>query len=232
MAGMWPPELVLALFEEHAGYDAREKLLALFPRIADQSDIGALHVRYRGYPATLKALRYMSIKQSINIAFRSVGHRAPGFPMLVWPTLSFSPGHVHRTGDIWVLSIVFGTNVQWIEVVIGDYVLPGSRVYYRQPKDGRGTPRFCRYNAPQLMHNYAGCPMAMINMSVVRLTCNHGGTIHRSSNHYGYLDFPTRSQLLLVNRITVPQNYPYNKTDTDPLVIHNGGATLASMIPS
>jgi len=157
--------VVLALFEEHADYDAREKLLAVFPWIADRSDMGALHVRYRGYPATLKALRCMSAKQSINIAFRSFGHRTPGLPMLAWPALSVSHGPVYRTGDIWVLSIVFGTNVQWIEVVIGDYVLPGSRVYYRQPKDGRGNPRICRYDAPQLIHNHAGCPMVMINMS-------------------------------------------------------------------
>jgi len=184
-----PVELIYKLFDEFLGYDEREKMLAAFPWIATR--IATLHAKYRGYPATLRMLS--------DLCTWTKSHSHAGWRPAI---------EVARAGDLWSGAMVAGKNIQWIELITGHYVLPGSRTYYRQPPGRADERRWCRYDSPKMIPDYDGVPLAAMGFCSLRFRCNPGGVIAWSCGFYKHVTPLEQLTLALLPCTAVPYQHP------------------------
>lgn len=223
-----PVELVLHLLQlTHFG--DRDALLAMRPD-ARKSYLMDLRKQY-DRAQLLRVARFLG-----HMATRVRTVRADDGSPVEYPLCKEGDGHIARaatfmehargpatpyvpaTGDFWRASIVVGTNIQWLEIVLGNYRCAGTRVYYRQ-SDKKDEPRILKYVCPDsdCKWNAEGLPVATLCFTGCVLRCNDDGVIWRAKHVYEVISDDDRTRMLSSDPMI---QYPVNAR---PRMVIKGG---------
>lgn len=99
---------------------------------------------------------------------------------------------VSRAFDTWHGAIVFGKNIQWIEVVIGIQPVRGTRTYYKNP---RAENSVVVYDFPEFVDDFRGLPLVALQYNCVLLRCNPTGEITHMISTGDFYQGPERDKM-------------------------------------
>lgn len=99
---------------------------------------------------------------------------------------------VERMYDTWHGAVVFGNNIQWIEVRIGGKRALGTRTYYKNPRPKNSV---VVYDFPEFVDDFNGLPLVALCYSHVVVRCNPTGEITHMISTGDLLHFPQRRHI-------------------------------------
>jgi len=98
-----------------------------------------------------------------------------------------------RFGDAFRGAVVFGENIQWLEVMIGMQPTVGTRVYYKR---ARPEASVVVYDFPEFVDDFKGLPVVALMFVGVTLRCNPTGVIHRIISTFDRYYGPERTDMI------------------------------------
>lgn len=121
-----------------------------------------------------------------------------GLKRFLQPPFTHTKGHgknnvqVQGHSCIFTGAIVFGSNIRYIETKIGQYTIPGSRIYYKTR--GQGVNEIAQYEFPSDFQKKNEIPIKGIPICAVfqyaYLHCNTNGRIHSMISLCNFINDP------------------------------------------